>query len=207
MTSNLTTQTGFLWRWKFSILLVLLMFLGASSALAQEAVLELDPAQTQVNFTLGATLHNVHGTFKLKHGTVKFDIASGRASGMVVVDATSGDTDNNSRDHKMHQDVLESARYPEITFVPQQVQGKVLPQGNFEVQVSGIFTLHGTGHPLTLNVQAHVAGGHLTADANFTVPYQSWGLKNPSNLFLRVNDSVDIAIHAAGALKLASAAP
>ena len=177
----------------------------ASPVIAQNAVLELDPAQSQVNFTLGDILHTVHGNFKLKRGTVKFDPATGHASGLVVVDATSGDSGSHARDHKMHKDILESAQYPEITFTPQQVQGQVLPQGDFKVQVLGTFAMHGTTHPLTLVIQAHLAGEHLTADTQFNIPYVSWGLKNPSMLFLRVNDTVDIAIHAAGQMKIAPA--
>jgi polyisoprenoid-binding protein YceI len=104
----------------------------------------------------------------------------------------------------MHKDILESAQYPEITFTPEQIQGQVLPQGDFKVQVLGSFTMHGVDHPLTLVVQAHFVGDRLTADTQFTIPYVSWGLKNPSTLFLRVNDTVDIAIHAAGQIKLAA---
>jgi hypothetical protein len=51
------------------------------------AVVELDPAATQVAFTLRATLHTVAGTFVLKHGTVMLDPATGKAEGLVVVDA------------------------------------------------------------------------------------------------------------------------
>jgi polyisoprenoid-binding protein YceI len=188
----------------FAITFALLTVLLASPGFAEQATLELDPAQTQVNFTLGDVLHTVHGTFKLKRGTVKFDPATGHASGLVVVDASSGNSGSGARDHKMHKDILESAQYPEITFAPQQVQGRVLPQGVFKVQVLGTFTIHGSTHPLTLVIQAHLAGEHLTSDTQFTIPYQSWGLKNPSTLFLRVNDSVDISIHAVGQIKLAS---
>jgi polyisoprenoid-binding protein YceI len=172
------------------------------AARAQAAVLEIDPGQTRINFTLGAVLHTVHGEFKLKRGTVSFDPATGEAGGLVVVDATSGDSGSHARDHKMHKDVLESALYPEITLAPQQVQGQVPPQGNFKVTVLGTFTMHGASHPLALVIQAHWVGNQMTADTIFTIPYVSWGLKNPSTLFLRVNDTVDIAIHAVGQIKL-----
>jgi polyisoprenoid-binding protein YceI len=199
------SKLGFPRKTFLPLTLALLTLLLTAPAVAQEAVLELDPGQTQVNFTLGDILHTVHGTFKLKRGTVKFDPASGHATGLVVVDATSGNSGSNARDHKMHKDILESAQYPEVTFTPQQVQGQVLPQGDFKIQVLGTFTMHGASHPLTLVIKAHLVGDHLTADTQFTIPYQSWGLKNPSTLFLRVNDTVDIAIHAAGQLKLVSA--
>ncbi|HTS71609.1 MAG TPA: YceI family protein [Terriglobia bacterium] len=182
-----------------------LLVLSAAPAVAEQAVLELDPAQTQVIFTLGDVLHTVHGTFKLKHGTVRFDPGTGQAGGLVVVDATSGESGSHARDHKMHKDVLESAQYPEIAFTPEKVQGQVLPQGDFKVQVLGSFTMHGASHPLTLVIQAHLAGGQLTADTQFTLPYQNWGVKNPSTLFLRVNDTVDLAIHAVGQITPAAA--
>jgi len=182
-----------------------LLVLSAAPAVAEQAVLELDPAQTQVNFTLGDVLHTVHGTFKLKHGTVRFDPGTGQAGGLVVVDATSGESGSHARDHKMHKDALESAQYPEIAFTPEKVQGQVLPQGDFKVQVLGSFTMHGASHPLTLVIQAHLAGGQLTADTQFTLPYQNWGVKNPSTLFLRVNDTVDLAIHAVGQITPAAA--
>jgi polyisoprenoid-binding protein YceI len=188
-----------------TLALTLCAFSLASPAAAQEAVLELDPAKTQVSFTLGDVLHTVHGVFKLKRGTVKFDSATGHAGGLVVVDAASGDSGSHARDRKMNKDILESPQYPEIIFAPEQLQGQVLPQGDFKVQVLGTFTVHGAGHPLALVVQAHLAGEQLTADMQFSVPYVTWGLKNPSTLFLRVNDTVDIAIHAAGQIKLAPA--
>jgi polyisoprenoid-binding protein YceI len=175
---------------------------ATSSAHAEDAVLEFDPSQTQIQMTLVGNFHSVHGTFKLKHGTVKIDPLTGHASGAIVVDAMSGDTGNGSRDHKMHTDVLESAQYSEISFAPERVQGQILPQGDFKVQVSGTFTLHGEKHPLSLDVSAHLSGDRLTADTSFNVPYEKWGLKNPSNFLLRVNDNVDIEIHAVGQLKL-----
>ena len=183
----------------------LLLLSTVRHARAQETVLELDPAQTQIGFTLGDVLHTVHGMFKLRQATISFNPTTGQAGGLVVVDATSGESGSHARDHKMHKDVLQSDQYPEITFVPQQVQGQVLPAGDFKVQVLGIFTMHGESHPLTLIVQANATGEQLTANVTFSVPYVNWGLKNPSTLFLRVNSTVDIAIQAVGHIRLVAA--
>ena len=185
--------------------LALLVLASARHARAQETVLELDPAQTQIGFTLGDVLHTVHGMFKLRQGTISFNPSTGQAGGLVVVDATSGDSGSHARDHKMHKDVLQSEQYREITFVPQRVQGLVLPAGDFRVQVDGIFAMHGESHPLTLLVQANAAGAELTANVTFSVPYVNWGVKNPSTLFLRVNSTVDIAIQAVGHIRLVAA--
>jgi polyisoprenoid-binding protein YceI len=185
--------------------LALLLLSTVRHARAQETVVELDPAQTQIGFTLGDALHTVRGIFKLRQGTISFNPATGQAGGLVVVDATSGDSGNHARDRKMHKDVLQSEQYPEITFVPQRVQGQVLPEGDFRVQVDGIFTMHGESRPLTLLVQANATGEELTANVTFSVPYVNWGLKNPSTLFLRVSSTVDIAIQAVGHIRLVAA--
>jgi len=189
----------------FHLALPLLLLSLAPQARAQEAVLELDPAHTQIGFTLDDVLHTVHGVFKLKRGTINFDAATGKANGLVVVDASSGDSGSHARDRKMNKDVLQSDQYPEITFTPQQVQGQILSKGDFKVQVLGAFTMHGAGHPLTLVVQANVAGDQLIANMSFSVPYVSWGLKNPSTLLLRVNNTVEIVIQAVGHIKLVAA--
>jgi polyisoprenoid-binding protein YceI len=169
---------------------------AAAPAAGQEIVWELDPSATAVQFTLAATLHTVHGSFKLKHGAIQFDPATGKIGGDVVVDATSGNSGNPGRDRRMHQNVLESDRYPEIVFTPDHVEGTVAAQGESEVQVHGIFRIHGAAHEITLPVQVRMAGGHATATTGFTIPYVKWGMKNPSTLFLRVSDKVEITITA-----------
>jgi polyisoprenoid-binding protein YceI len=170
----------------------------AQTLRAQDMTLELDPANTRIEFTVEATLHTVHGTFALKTGTIHFNPSTGSASGLVVVDATSGDSGNQGRDHKMHREILESQGYPEITFTPNKLSGKVGLQGDSTVQVDGIFRLHGTDHPMTLTLPVQAQGNHLSARTQIVIPYVAWGLKNPSTLFLHVRDKVDIDVVAAG---------
>jgi polyisoprenoid-binding protein YceI len=169
--------------------------LAASSILAEDTVLQIDPAQTKVEFTLSDVLHTVHGTFLLKRGDLRFDAATGQASGELVVDATSGASGNGTRDRNMHSNVLESARYPEIIFRPDRVEGKVAPQGPSKVALHGRFSIHGAEHDITLPVEVEAAGGQYKAMIAFAVPYVQWGMKNPSTLFLRVSDKVEISIH------------
>ena len=180
--------------------IVLAVGLAATSARAQQTTFTLDPQKTTVSFTLDATLHTVHGNFRLKSGAIQFDPASGAASGTIVVDATSGETGNQKRDRNMHRDVLKSASYPEITFTPTRVNGKFLQQGESEVQVEGILKLLGADHPITLPFDVQVTGSALRATTHFTIPYVAWGLKNPSSAFLHVADKVEVSIVAAGEL-------
>jgi len=188
-------------------LLLLVISLQAETLRAQEMTVELDPANTRIEFTVAATLHTVHGTFALKSGTVHFNPSTGSASGLVVVDATSGDSGNKGRDHKMHQEVLESQRYPEIAFMPTRMSGRVEFQGNSSVQIEGILRLHGTDHPITLTLPLQLQGKNLTTRTHFVIPYVAWGLKNPSTFILHVNEKVDIDISTVGRVSPQAAQP
>jgi polyisoprenoid-binding protein YceI len=177
---------------------VLALFIGgAVRASAQEQVFQFDPAQTTVKFTLGDVLHTVHGNFKLKHAALQLE-TGGRVSGEIVVDATSGDTGNGVRDRKMHKEVLESARYQEISFKPDRIDGAVASQGKSSVMLHGMFNIHGADREITVPAQVDTSADHWMATVHFTIPYQKWGMKNPSTLFLRVNDSVEIDVAGAG---------
>jgi polyisoprenoid-binding protein YceI len=169
-----------------------------------EIVLGLDPARSEVHWTLGSTVHTVHGTFAFKKGTLRLDTSTGKASGEIAVDATSGSSGNDSRDKKMHNEVLESGRYSQVIFRPDRVEGKIAPQGKFTVQVHGLLALHGSEHELTVPVQAEFAGDHWTGSAKFNVPFIDWGLKNPSNFFLKVNHAVEIELEMKGSLQRAA---
>lgn len=173
---------------------------------AQEAVVNFDAAQTKVGFKLDSTLHTVHGTFKLKSGTVKFDPSNGKASGAIVVDATSGESGNDGRDKKMHKEIIESEKYPEIIFTPKEIHGNVTSSGPSQVNVAGTFRLHGQDHDVTLTITvAPGTGGQFLADTHFSVPYAKWGLKNPSTFLLRASDTVELDIHAAGQIESSQA--
>jgi len=185
-------------RWMVSIAAALLVVGTIPSAATQEFTLHLDPGQSNAAFTLGGTGHTVHGTFNLKNGEIHFDPASGKASGEIVFDATSGQTGNQSRDHKMHKDVLQSQQYPTVTFRPDHAEGTLAPQGDSTLQVHGSFGIHGSEHELTVPVQLNLTADKWNATARFSVPYVTWGMKNPSVLFLKVGDSVDIELRSAG---------
>lgn len=172
---------------------------AAATAQSQELRLQFDPAKTTIAFTLGDILHTVHGSFQLKSGGVEYKIADKSVSGNLIVDATSGQSGNHSRDHKMHKEILESDQYPVISFRPDRVEGNVATLGISNVQVHGMFSIHGADHELTMPVKIELFPDHWTADTHFTIPYVKWGIKNPSTFVLRVSESVEIDVHASGA--------
>jgi polyisoprenoid-binding protein YceI len=158
----------------------------------------LDPQKTAIQWVLPSTLHTVHGTFSLKHGEILLDPATGKADGVIVVDAKSGQSGNSSRDSRMHREIIESAKYTEISFRPTAFTGSIPREGKATVQLQGIFTLHGTEHAFILPVQLEFLGRRWKASCTFDIPYVSWGLKNPSNFVLKVKPDVQIEIESSG---------
>jgi polyisoprenoid-binding protein YceI len=175
----------------------------AEPAPVSEIVLTLDPAQSTVHWTVDSTLHMVHGTFAMKSGTVHFNPETGKAGGEIVVIATSGESGNSSRDARMHKEILETSRYPEMIFHPAQVQGKVGLSGASDVKLEGIFSIHGADHELSAPVHAELTGDRWKGTCKFEVPYVQWGIKNPSNFLLKVKPVVNVELEMSGEVKAA----
>lgn len=197
---NITSREAYERSWYRPGSVVVLLVGGVVAAAGQETALQLDPAQTSVKFTLSDVLHTVRGTFRLKNGVLQFDPASGKISGGIVVDAKSGESGSGIRDRKMHKEILESERYPEIAFRPDRVDGIVASEGKSSVKVHGVFSIHGGDHEIMVPADVEMSPDHWTATIHFTVPYARWGMKNPSTLFLRVSDSVEIDLLAVGSV-------
>jgi polyisoprenoid-binding protein YceI len=167
-------------------------------ATTQEVVLQLDPEQSKVHYTVDSTLHTVHGTFALKSGAVHFDEESGKAGGEIVVSATSGNSGNSSRDGRMHKEILQTAKYPDAVFRPEQIEGKVEREGTSDVKLHGVILLHGQEHEIVASVHAELAGDHWKGIAKFEVPYVQWGIKDPSNWLLKVKPVVSVEVEMTG---------
>jgi len=169
-------------------------------ALAQHQAFNINPDASTVAFTLASTHEITNGTFHVSKGLVNFDAASPNLSGLIDVSAASGNTGNASRDKKMLNDVLQTSQFADVTFVPQTYTGTLALNGDSTLQVTGIFTLHGTPHTLTVPMQLHIDGNKLTAKTTFKVPYVEWGLKDPSWFVFKVAKEVDVNLTLVGFL-------
>ena len=180
--------------------LVTLPLALAPVAFAQHQTFTVNPNTSQVGFSLGGNTHHVDGSFHVQSGAIDFDRSRQSISGLVVVTAGSGNSGDQGRDKKMNTDVLDVSHFAEVSFVPKSYQGALAATGDSTIQVSGVFTLHGTPHDLTVPMQIHIDGATLTAKTHFTVPYVKWGLKDPSIFILKVAKEVDIDLTLIGSL-------
>jgi polyisoprenoid-binding protein YceI len=170
----------------------------APVALAQHQTFIVNPDGSQVKITLNTTHEVVTGNFHVQSGSIEFDPGAPKMAGSVVVLAGSGNTGNSSRDKKMNKDILKVDQYATVSFEPKSYSGAIALSGDSNVQVTGMFTLLGMPHEITIPILVHVEGTAATAKAHFVVPYVKWGLKNPSFLIWKADDDVAIDLFLSG---------
>jgi polyisoprenoid-binding protein YceI len=187
---------------KASFIAALVFLIGQLSQAQNRSIkVVLDPAQTEIHWKLSG-LHLVHGTFKLKSGEFLFNPKTGLAEGEILVDATTGESGNAARDKRMHDEVLESNRYPAIFYHPTEIKGTFKSEeGTQDLTAEGAFNIHGADHPMELPLKVQISADTVTATTRFTVPYVEWGMKNPSRLLLHVSKQVEIEVSAKGTIK------
>ena len=172
----------------------------APAALAQHQTFVVNPDASEVKITLNTTHEIVNGTFHVQTGSIEFDRSTPKMAGSVVVLAGSGKTGNDSRDKKMNKDILKVEQYATVSFDPQTYTGDLAVSGDSNLQVTGIFTLLGTPHQITVPILVHLEGTAATAKAHFVVPYVQWGLKNPSFLIWKADNDVAIDLNLVGSI-------
>jgi polyisoprenoid-binding protein YceI len=183
-----------------SFSVVALAVLLAPLALAQHQTFVVNPQVSEVKMTLKTTHELVTGTFNVRSGSVDFDRSAPAMSGSVIVLAGSGQTGNGSRDKKMKKDILEVEQHATVSFEPKTYTGVLAPSSDSNIQVTGIFTLLGAPHEITVPMLVHLDGANATAKAHFVVPYVQWGLKNPSFLIWKAEDDVAIDLNLVGTI-------
>src|SRR5580704_799935 len=146
-----------------SLAVFALALILAPAALAQHQTFGVNPDSSEVKMTLKTTHELVNGTFHVQSGSIEFDRSTPMMSGAVVVPAGSGKTGNGSRDKKMNKDILEIEKYATVSFEVKSYTGAIAPSGDSTIQVTGIFTLLGTPHSITMPVVVHLEGPAATA--------------------------------------------
>lgn len=168
------------------------------TALAQHQTFAVNPDASEVKMTLKTNHEIVNGTFHVQSGSIEFDRSASKIAGSVVVAAGSGKTGNDSRDKKMDKDILKVDKFTTVSFAPKTYTGTIAASGDSTIQVSGVLTLLGTPHDLTVPMLIHLDGGAASAKAQFVIPYVQWGLKNPSFMIWKAENDVAIDLNLVG---------
>jgi polyisoprenoid-binding protein YceI len=110
----------------------------------------IDPAHSEVGFTIRHLVSNVRGRFDEFSGKVNLDPKNLAASSVDFhIKATSIDTSVPDRDkHLRSADFFDVEKFPEITFKSESIKAT----GKDKYDVTGTLTLHGVGKKVTLPV-------------------------------------------------------
>jgi polyisoprenoid-binding protein YceI len=102
---------------------------------------------------------------------------------------------------ELREIVLESEKYPEISFKSTSVTGKLNPGGQFDARIEGDLTMHGVTRRIDIPAQVTMAGNDLRARGEFTVDRSDFRVKATSAFhgLVRVRDKLkftfDIVAH------------
>lgn len=74
-------------------------------------------------------------------------------------------------------EVLDVLRFPEIVFRSTLVEGRLGPDGTWNLRVTGELVIHGATRKLTLPLRARVSGSTLTASGQAVIRHSDFGIK------------------------------
>ena len=88
----------------------------------------------------------------------------------------------------MHEEVLDSARHPLLVLRPERIEVSRREADALAGTLFGRFEVRGASHPLALTFEGARRGERARVTVRFDVPWVAWGLPDPSNVLLCVDD-------------------
>ena len=182
-----------------SPILAAVLALAAPSG-SEAHALALDPERSEIRFVVDATMHKVRGTAQLVSGELRIDPTVGALDGKLVIDARSADTGNRRRDRNMHEKVLRSEEFAEMTLTLESYRGAFDPEGSSELAVRGSLRLLDQDHEIEMDVTVEVEGEAAVIVGRVELPYVDWGLERPGGFVLKVGPVVAVDVELRGVL-------
>jgi polyisoprenoid-binding protein YceI len=126
-----------------------------------------------------------------------------KASSLAMTDNMS-DKDRRELELTLNQDVLETSRYPEISFESTKVSVSKAGDGQFFVNVVGALTLHGVSNTQAVSAQISLTGDMLRAHGEFSVLQSAYGIQPVSVAggALKVKDELKCSFDIVGRKKV-----
>jgi polyisoprenoid-binding protein YceI len=141
-------------------------------------------------------------------GEMQFDPdAPGNASLLLEVRADSleltdkvSEKDRQEIQRAMQEEVLETARYPLITYRSTQIAATRIADNWFRVQVRGEMRLHGATRPQEIDAQLRLAENELRLSGEFMLSQTAYGIKRASALggAIKVKDELKFVFDLVG---------
>jgi polyisoprenoid-binding protein YceI len=148
-------------------------------------------------------LSNWKGITKNVTGSLVYDDKTGMVmTGKVQVELATIDSSNELRDARMRNEFLQTAQYPQATFVITTVEGfgKFTEWKRWGIKergkITGDLTVRNITRPVTFEGEAVYTGRELQLTGISTVKMSDFGITPPSLLLVTVEDAVTLEISA-----------
>ena len=102
-----------------------------------------------------------------------------RADSLSVTDKVSTN-DRQTIEKTMRDEVLETAKYPEIAFKSTKIEAMKTADGQYQAKIWGDLTLHGVNHPVLITPQLTFDNKSLRARGEFSLKMTEYSIKPPS---------------------------
>ena len=102
-----------------------------------------------------------------------------RADSLTVTDKVS-DSDRQTIEKTMRDQVLETGKYPEITFNSTKIEATKNSDTEYQAKILGDLTMHGVTHNVPINAQLTFDYKTLRARGEFTLKMTDYSIKPPS---------------------------
>ena len=148
-----------------------------------------------VRFDAKAFLHNFGGQTSHIQGIIRVADADrlAEAQACILIDATSLDTGNSTRDGIMRNEHLETSKFPTIDFLLQTVHAVTHRGENWEFTAEGTLSLHGVSRDIQFPVRAHREGDVIRVLGQLPVKMTDYHIAIPRFLMFTVEDQVQVS--------------
>jgi polyisoprenoid-binding protein YceI len=102
-----------------------------------------------------------------------------RADSLKVTDKVS-DSDRQTIEKTMREQVLDTGKYPDITFNSTKIEATKNPDGQYQAKIWGDLTLHGVTHNVLINAQLTFDNKSVRARGEFSLKMTDYSIKPPS---------------------------
>lgn len=168
--------------------------LAVASTASAQAPYRIDPAASQVVYTMRHPTHRWSGTSRSVSGALTATGAT-LTGGRVQAPVRSFDSGTAARDRNMARET-EADLYPTVTFEARSVT--MLPAARQtaarNATVQGVLTFHGVTRPVTVPVRVDVSGSRIRLTGTFEVTLTEFGLARPSLLGVRSRDWIGLRL-------------
>ena len=176
-------------------LLVAWFLIAGTGLFAQTKSVDVIKEESSITYQLSHPMHHIEATSK--DGWFRVEIDPGKKeikSVTAEVDVMTFDGGNSNRDsHAM--EVIESIKYPDVTFV-----GTAVTQTADSIVVSGKLTFHGVTQEILMRGVAKWGDHKLTVDGGFELSLTAFKIERPALLMVPVDDALKFSLKAAFAL-------